>query len=94
MGSHTRAIPTSLLPKAPGLRLSHAELHEGTLTVHLQASAAVASCPQCHHAMSRIHSRYTRTAVDLPWAGAAVRLVLQARKFFWLQCGVCPTHFR
>jgi transposase len=57
-------------------------LHDDTLTVHLQASASAAACPQCHQPAARIHSHYTRTAADLPWAGAAVRLVLHARKFF------------
>ncbi|TMC19709.1 MAG: transposase family protein [Chloroflexi bacterium] len=29
-----------------------------------------------------IHSRYTRVAADLPWAGWAVRLELHVRRFF------------
>jgi transposase len=62
--------------------MRQAALHADTLTVHLQASASAAACPQCHQPAARIHSHYTRTAADLPWAGAAVRLVLHARKFF------------
>ncbi len=82
MGSHTRTVPTALLPKATGLHLRQVDLHNATLTIHLQASAATACCPQCHQPMSRIHSRYTRAAADLPWAGVMVRLVLAVRKFF------------
>jgi hypothetical protein len=64
------------------LHVRQAALHDDTLTVHLQASASAAACLQCHQPAARIHSHYTRTAADLPWAGAAVRLVLHARKFF------------
>jgi transposase len=82
MGSHTRSFPTALLPKVSGLYLRHIDLHNDTLTVHLQASAPAACCPQCHQPTRRIHSRYTRAAADLPWAGTVVRLVLAVRKFF------------
>lgn len=82
MSSSTRTIPTALVPKAPGVRLACVDLHDGTLTIHLQAHATSACCPQCHRPASRIHSRYTRAATDLPWAGTSVRLVLAVRKFF------------
>jgi len=36
-----------------------------------------------------VHSRYTRSVADLPWAGYAVRLILHVRKFF-CRTGDCP----
>src|SRR5215510_763372 len=42
----------------------------------------IAACPCCQTINSKVHSRYERTIDDLPWAGVAVRIRLQARKFF------------
>ena len=39
-------------------------------------------CPECGRLAGRIHSRYTRTAADLPWNGIRVRLRVRSRKFF------------
>jgi len=39
-------------------------------------------CPDCGRLAGRIHSRYTRTAADLPWNGVRVRLRVRSRKFF------------
>ena len=64
------------------MHLNYVDLHDGILMVHLQAGAASACCPQCRQLTRRIHSRYTRAAADLPWAGTVVRLVLAVRKFF------------
>ncbi len=72
--STTRTFPTALLPAAPGVCVDHADLQNATLTVYLRATARTACCPQCQQPAHGIHSRYTRTAADLPWAGAAVRL--------------------
>jgi transposase len=44
-----------------------------------------AICPSCQQPTSRVHSHYTRTLADVPWATVAVRLFLQVRRFF------CPT---
>ncbi len=45
-------------------------------------TSATAACPLCHQASSRVHSRYTRTLADLPWARISVRLRLRVRRFF------------
>ncbi|HSH79976.1 MAG TPA: ISL3 family transposase [Herpetosiphonaceae bacterium] len=55
----------------------------------LVTTSPTARCPLSTAVASRIHSRYTRTLVDLPWGGVPVRISLQVRKFF---CTVveCP----
>jgi transposase len=40
------------------------------------------SGPVCHQLATRVHSRYSRTLADLPWAQIPVRLHLQVRKLF------------
>jgi transposase len=57
-------------------------VRDDILTLYLRAGATSACCPQCQARSFQVHSRYTRAAADLPWAGAAVRLVLAVRKFF------------
>jgi len=66
----------------PGLHLTQTELTDYGLTVQLHTTATTAACPRCQPPSSAIHSRYTRTAADLPWGETAVHLVLQVRKFF------------
>ena len=39
-------------------------------------------CPRCAVPASRVHSHYTRTLADLPWAHYRVHLQLCVRKFF------------
>jgi transposase len=45
-------------------------------------TSETATCPLCHQASSRVHSRYTRTLADLPWARIPVTLRLRVRRFF------------
>ncbi|MCL5962399.1 MAG: ISL3 family transposase [Chloroflexi bacterium] len=40
-----------------------------------------ARCPSCHAICSKVHDRYQRRPVDLPWRGHRVRLVLTVRRF-------------
>ncbi len=55
---------------------------ESGLIVDLSVTASCAGCPLCGHLAHRVHSRYQRTLADLPCSGSAVRLEVQARKFF------------
>ena len=48
----------------------------------VRAMAPSAACPCCARLSERVHSRYPRTLMDLPWQGNAVRIVLSVRKFF------------
>jgi transposase len=51
------------------------------ITLQVTTTAVTATCPKCHAPSCRIHSHYTRTLADLPWAGIPVRIELTARRF-------------
>jgi transposase len=77
-------IPSMLLPDPEHLRLdSLAVASDGrTLTFILASMQTMTCCPLCGTPTTRIHSRYTRTVLDLPWAGVLVQLRLRVHKFF------------
>jgi transposase len=52
------------------------------ISLELTATRGAVACPSCTHESSRVHSLYQRTVADLPWAGVAVTLQLQVRRFF------------
>ncbi len=45
-------------------------------------TSVTTACPLCHQPSRHVHSRYTRTLADLPWARIPVRLRLRVRRFF------------
>ncbi len=57
-------------------------LDEQRLTLLLTTTAPTACCPLCATVATHVHSAYTRTVADLPWAGCTVRVLLVVRKFF------------
>ena len=66
-----------------GVRLSRACLLEGNrLVLHWAPVRTRVSCPLCGVQSQRIHSRYRRQALDLPWFSWPVRSIIQARRFF------------
>ena len=73
-----------LLPDSPLLHLETWYLDEAAaqLTFCLTATQALVHCPVCRFPTQRIHSHYTRTIADLPWAHVRVVLQLGVRKFF------------
>lgn len=71
-----------LLPDARLLRLDQLTVEENRITIHLTTTEPAGVCPVCAESSGRIHSRYSRTVADLPWAGVPVRLRLRVRKFF------------
>jgi transposase len=77
-------LPAILLPDAAHLRLdSLTAAPDGqALTLVLASTQTTAPCPLCGTVTTRIHSRYTRTVLDLPWAGMLVQLRLHVHKFF------------
>ncbi len=72
----------TLFPDLPGLELQNISKTEDSFFVHLGISFKKTFCPGCHQECSRIHSKYYRRITDLPWAGHAVIIHLQARKLF------------
>jgi len=80
----------SLLPHATDLRFEDVTLATPKhLTIIATAIQDAAVCPDCGHETTRMHSRYTRTLADLPWADRTVQLQLRVRTFF---CSItaCP----
>jgi transposase len=71
-----------LLPALPCFQLNEISADESAITLILTMTSATAACPLCHQASRRLHSRYTRTLADLPWARIPVRLRLRVRRFF------------
>jgi transposase len=73
-----------LLPQAPLLHLETWQIDTATaqLTLRVQSVQTRVPCPVCQFPTRRIHSRYTRTVADLPWAEYRVVLQLSVRKFF------------
>jgi transposase len=73
-----------LLPDVTVLRLEACEMDDTTaqITLRVQATQTRAPCPLCATPARRIHSDYTRTLADLPWAQYRVCLQLRVRKWF------------
>ena len=69
-----------LLPK--GLRLESLSIETGHVSISVGSDSTRSPCPACGHRSARAHSRYLRTASDLPWHGISVTLKIHARRFF------------
>ena len=65
-----------LLPDTTSLRLDAWRLDTAAslLTVSVTSTQTIVPCPVCAVPAARIHSRYSRTLADLPWAASRVRL--------------------
>jgi transposase len=77
--------PDFLLPDATALALDQVQLTPESITVTVRTTAAAASCPQCQHDSSRVHSRYRRTLSDVPCTGLTLCFKLRIRRFFCQQ---------
>ena len=71
-----------LLPNPATLALESIRMDGGGILFVVRTTLPRAACPLCACAADRIHSRYQRTLLDLPWQGNTVRLELTCRKFF------------
>jgi transposase len=82
--TQTPDVLACLLPDATTLSLAacHVDTTAAQITLLVHSTQASAPCPLCTMPARRIHSRYTRTLADLPWADDHVRLQLRVRK--WL----------
>jgi transposase len=72
----------SLLLPFDTLKLDAVQTAEPGLTIMVASTVKDAACPDCQTLSSRVHSRYTRTVADLPWAGFSLVLRLLTRRFF------------
>src|SRR5947209_6964318 len=77
-------LVSSLLPDSSLLHLETWSLDEAAaqLTLRLTSTQALVHCPVCQFPTQHIHSHYTRTVADLPWAHLRVMLQVGVRKFF------------
>lgn len=71
-----------LLPNPAVLTLDSLSIHDGVIVFAARAVVPGATCPCCGWLSERVHSRYRRTLLDLPWQGNAVKMVLTVRKLF------------
>jgi transposase len=65
----------------PGFQIQAIIVHDQSLIIKAQSTAAQSCCPDCRTPSTRIHSYYTRSPRDLPCNGRAVQLVLGVRRF-------------
>lgn len=72
----------TLLPSPEFFALDKITATQDHIILHIQTTRPAVCCPDCQQPTSRVHSRYTRQAGDLPWEGLCVRWQLQTRKFF------------
>lgn len=72
----------TLLPDPEALHLEKIIAEDGTITFFVSTRQPTAPCPACGCFTARVHSRYQRTVMDLPWQGIAVKFRLTCRKFF------------
>lgn len=72
---------TTLLPDLPGCSVQEVSQTEETLVITACATTSSASCPDCQHISSHVHSTYTRSPKALPSSGRPVLLLLQVRRF-------------
>jgi transposase len=75
---------TRLLPDAPLLHLDAWQTDDTAtqLTLRVTSTQVLVHCPICRFPTRRVHSRYVRRVMDLPWGPWRVVLHLQVRKFF------------
>ena len=78
-----------LLPASPGLRVHQLIATSDELTLLMASTHSEACCPLCGQSSARVHSHYTRTLQDLPWAAFQVRLRVQVHRFF-CENPTCP----
>src|SRR5882672_2005336 len=86
VATQTPDVLACLLPDATTLRLAacHVDTTAAQITLLVRSTQPSVPCPLCAIPARRIHSRYTRTLADLPWAAYRVCLQLRVRK--WLCC--------
>ena len=66
----------------PGFAVDTVRTVDMTFVVEAHSAQAHAECPTCQQPSLRVHSRYCRTARDLPVSEHAIRLLLHVRRFF------------
>ena len=71
----------SVFPLPKGIQLLTLSVLPTAVFIEVASRRHESACPRCQTPSARIHSSYTRTIVDVPWAGRPVTARLQVRKF-------------
>jgi transposase len=71
--------PATFMTRLAGFRIAAVAASPLQITLTIAATRNTAPCPQCGQRSAYRHSRYVRTAADLPWSGVPVSLLC------WLQ---------
>jgi transposase len=80
-------ISNPSLPTVPaGLHVEGLTLDASGLVITARTIVPEASCPVCDQSATRVHGRYWRTFLDLPWQGRAVTWRVLVRRF---RCCCC-----
>jgi transposase len=66
------------------LKIENIAHYSGEVRLIVKTKPLKSACPSCGQHSIKVHSRYHRHLVDLPWEGIAAKLVLSVRKFFCL----------
>lgn len=82
-------IPQFILPSNLQLKAETIYSEPGVLYIHTSVCQKYSACPICGKRSKRIHSRYSRTLLDLPISGHMAKVKLKARKYF-CDNAVCP----
>ena len=72
----------SVCPETSYWKVMKTAVDGDRLVLHLIPVRVWVACPLCGVPSRRIHSRYRRRALDLPWFSWPVQLIIQARRFF------------
>jgi transposase len=73
-------IPNQLV-MPDSLAVTALEFTGARVTIHARVTGSTACCPSCQAPSERVHSHYTRTLADLPWAGLPVSFQVVVRRF-------------
>ncbi|TAK20108.1 MAG: transposase family protein [Chloroflexota bacterium] len=60
----------------PFLAIRRMTLEGSTVVLEASSVAPDGRCPDCGTVASRVHGRFVRRPVDLPWRGCTVRLAI------------------
>jgi transposase len=77
-------LATQFLLLPADMHVEEIVIEKNRLMLVLASTQSTAVCPSCSSQSARVHSRYTRTLVDLPWKARAVVLRVKVRRFFCL----------
>lgn len=73
-------IPNHLV-MPDSLTVTSLEFAGERVVIHARATSTNACCPTCQTPSRRVHSHYTRTLADLPWAGMPASFQVAVRRF-------------